>query len=355
MVYDLALAQSLTWRLLPPVPDPVGFAGSVAGISNGAMLVGGGANFPDNVGPWGKTPKTWYDDLFVLEKPDGSWKKVGKLPRKMGYSVALTVPDGVLCIGGADGDRHYPDVFVLQYRHGKVTTKSLSPLPLPLANACGAVLNGIVYMAGGIETPTDTTAENLFLSLDLRQPESGWQRLPPWPGPGRMLAVAGAQAGKFYLFSGTEVFAEPKTGAIKRRYLADAYAYDPEQRTWTRLADLPNPTVAAPSPAFPSGQNQLLVPGGDDGANADRNLILKENHPGFRAEVLAYNTLTNTWTVVGNVSPKTGANDDTKKPALWAPVTTPAVVWNGKWILPGGEVRPGLRTNRVLITSPQKQ
>ncbi|WP_170299279.1 sodium:solute symporter family transporter [Larkinella terrae] len=346
---SLAQPNSLNWSQLPALPDPIGFAGSYAGVSNGALLVAGGANFPDNVGPWGTTKKTWYDDIYALDKPDGQWKKVGKLPRPMGYGVSLTTPEGILFIGGADGERHYDDVFLLNYANGTVTKKLLSSLPTPLANASGAVLNGFAYVAGGIETPTDTTAEKLFFRLDLSKPNAQWQRLESWPGPGRMLAVAGAQDGKFFLFSGTEVAHDPKTGGIRRTYLADAYSYNPIKNTWSKLADLPYPAVAAPSPAFAAGQAHLLVMGGDDGSKAADNLILKENHPGFRNEILAYHTLTNTWANAGQVSvdkkPDAVANPSA---STWAPVTTPLVVWNGQLVLPGGEVRPGVRTNRIL-------
>ncbi|WP_460942497.1 sodium:solute symporter family protein [Spirosoma daeguense] len=356
LMSQFAQSQSLSWGQLPPVPDPVGFAGSMAGVSNGALLIGGGANFPDNIGPWGKTPKTWYDDVFVLENKGGSWKKAGTLPRKMGYAISLTTPEGVLCIGGADGERHYTDVFMLSYQNGKLATKTLRPLPQPLANASGALLNGVVYVAGGIESPADTTAENLFLCLDLMKPDAQWQRLSGWPGPGRMLAVAGAQDSKFFLFSGTEVYQDTQTKAIKRRYLTDAYAYNPAQKSWQRLTDLPHPTVAAPSPAFAAGQNHLLVLGGDDGANADKNTILKENHPGFRTDILAYHTLTNSWAASGSVFTDK-KNDAPGNPmaSTWAPVTTPSVVWDGQIVLPGGEVRPGVRTNRVLTASPIQQ
>ncbi len=360
----MAQPNPLQWRQLPPIPDPVGFAGSFAGVSNGALLVAGGANFPDNIGPWGTTQKTWYADVYALEKPGGQWKTVGKLPHPVGYGVSLTIPEGepntgLLCIGGADGERHYRDVFVLTYNNGSLTRTDLPALPTALANASGALLNGAIYVAGGIESPTDTTAEKLFFRLDLRTPNAQWQRLPAWPGPGRMLAVAGAQEGKFYLFSGTELRYDPAAGGsgIQRRYLTDAYAYNPAQNTWITLADLPHAVVAAPSPAFAAGQSHLLVLGGDDGSKAAQVLTLKEKHPGFRTETLAYHTLTNTWAQIER-SPTEATADGTAGPAVdplptaWqTPVTTPLMVWNGQVVLPGGEVRPGVRTNRVLTAT----
>lgn len=363
----MAQTNPLQWSQLPSIPDPVGFAGSFAGVSNGVLLVAGGANFPDNISPWGATKKTWYADVYALEKPDGQWKKVGKLPRPMGYGISVTMPDagsnpGLLCIGGADGERHYRDVFVLTYNKGNLTKTDLPALPIALANASGAILNGSVYVAGGIDSPSDTTAEKQFFRLGLSSPNAQWQRLPAWPGPGRMLAVAGAQEGKFYLFSGTELHYDPAVAqlggsGIRRRYLTDAYAYNPAKNAWITLADMPHATVAAPSPAFAAGQSHLLILGGDDGSKADEVLTLKDKHPGFRTEVLAYHTLTNTWAAVQRPTldaTTTGATNAVKPslPAFWpAPVTTPLVVWNGQLVLPGGEIRPGVRTNRVVTAT----
>src|SRR5204862_492855 len=78
----------------------------------------------------------------------------------------------------------------------------LPPLPLPCANACGAVVGRTVYIAGGIETPTATEALHTFWALDLDAQKPIWRELDPWPGPARMLGVAGALDDSFYLFSG---------------------------------------------------------------------------------------------------------------------------------------------------------
>ena len=44
-------AASLDWKSLPPIPDRLGYAGSYAGASGVALVVAGGANFPDRL-PW---------------------------------------------------------------------------------------------------------------------------------------------------------------------------------------------------------------------------------------------------------------------------------------------------------------
>lgn len=326
------------WKDLPALPDSVGFAGAYAGVSNGALLVGGGANFPGNTGPWGKGSKTWFDALFVLENPSGSWKKAGKLPRAMGYGISITTPEGVFCIGGADGSRHYSQAFYLHWRNGQVTTSSLPALPVPLAYASGELLGDKIYVAGGTGSPSDTLASSRFWEFDLHQKQ--WTELPALPGNGRILAVAGAQDGRFFLFSGAELHYDATTGAVQRNYLKECLAYNPVTKTWKHMADLPHAVVAAPSPAYAAGQSHLLVVGGDDGTLAQRVMELREKHPGFRSDILAYHSITDTWASL--VAFREGK----------AAVTTPLVTWKGQLVIPSGEIQPGIRTPRVITGNP---
>lgn len=342
-----ALGQStaslLQWKSLPPIPDAVGFAGAYAGVSNGALIVAGGANFPENAGPWGDRPKTWYDDIYVLENESAGWKKMGKLPHPMGYGLSVTTPEGLFCVGGADATKHYNETFFIVWNGGKISELALPALPTPLAYASGAWLNGKVYVAGGTTTPGDTVAVRRFWEFDLQSKQ--WKELPPCPGDGRMLAVAGAQDGRFFLFSGVALSKDPKTGNIQRRYLKESWAYQPASRAWKRVSDMPHAVAAAPSPAYAAGQSHLLIVGGDDGANAHRVMELKDKHPGFRNEILAYHSITDSWAPMG-----TFANDGPV--GQGSAVTTPLVVWNGKLVIPNGEVRPGIRTPRIAVATP---
>src|SRR5689334_6043114 len=110
-----ARGADLRWEKLPSLPDREGFAGAFAGVSGEALLVAGGANFPDKK-PWEGGKKVWYDTVFALNRPDGQWALVGKLPRPLGYGVSVTHRDGLVCVGGSDAERHYADTFRLEIR-----------------------------------------------------------------------------------------------------------------------------------------------------------------------------------------------------------------------------------------------
>lgn len=321
----------LTWASLPPIPDHNGFASPFAGVNYGALIVAGGSNFPDKK-LWEGGSKAWYDSVFVLEGPNREWKQVGKLPRPIAGGVSVSTRSGVACIGGGDATKCYDDCFLLKVKNGSVITTPLPSLPKPCANAAGILVGDTIYIAGGIERPDAMNALNTFWALDLRNTSAGWQQLPTWPGPSRMLATIGAQDGAIYLFSGTDL--KPGgDGKPERVWLKDAFKYRPKQG-WTRMAELPRVAVAAPSPAPEVGSSQLLVLGGDDGEQAK---LPQQTHTGFRGDILAYNTASNTWSTFGELP--------------FGLVTTPAVRWQNRIVIPGGEERPCIRSNKVWATT----
>jgi len=323
-----------TWAKLPPLPDAKGLGGLFAGASGEALLVAGGTNFPDRM-PWEQGTKFWYDAIYALVPGEASWRVAGSLPGARAYGASIETDRGLICAGGADDRRHYDEVYLLQWRAGTVTVKTLPPLPVPSAYLCGARLGSVVYLAGGADNPLLTSALRTFWALDLADPDPRWRELEPWPGPGRILATAGVQAGAFYLFSGADIEVDA-AGTPARRYLSDAYRFVPG-KGWQTVAAPPHPIVAAPSPAPAVGQSHLLLLSGDDGTKI--GFTPPAEHPGFPSSILAYHTITDTWVELG------------RTPAPH--VTTATARWQGRWVIPSGEVRPGVRSPEVWSFQPQ--
>jgi N-acetylneuraminate epimerase len=314
------------WAKLPAVPDAEGFGGSFAGVSHGALIVAGGANMVGD--KWGTNfHKQWYDSVFVLENPQSQWRVAGKLPHSLGYGVSITTDDGVVVIGGSDSTNHYADVFGLSFENGELKFISLPALPQACANFCGAKVGNTIYVAGGLEAPSATHAMRTFWALDLAAPRLQWTELSPWPGPERMLAVAGVLHGEFYLVSGARLKLD-RNGRIIRAYLKDAYSYSPA-KGWRRIADVPRAVTAAPSPAISA--QQLLIVSGDDGSKAD--LPLGPSHPGFSRDMLGYDAEIDRWSVVDRLP--------------FGRATAPIVEWRGNAVIVMGEIRPRERTAEV--------
>jgi len=366
----------LDWEQLPALPDPEGFAAAYVGVSNDALIVAGGANFPYGR-PWDDDPhkktKVWYDKVFVLkakpgEESEAEWKTVRALDRPLAYGVSITTDEGVVCLGGGDADQHYADVFLLRWTPGSddapgtLDVETLPAMPSPAAFFCGAMIDRTIYVAGGKDRPKPYLPEeggemklpvamDTFWALDLSQQEDKreWKQLPTWPGKPRMQAVAAVQRGKFYLIGGVTLDND-EPGDDKRVFLNDAYCYDPATARWTQIADVEVDgqrrfTAAAPSPAMPLGQASFAIVGGDEGVNTFRDL--RDDHPGFLPDVLVYHTITDTWSVRGAFPKETSEGD-------WPPVTVNATTWRGRYVVASGEARPGIRTPNVFWAKPRK-
>lgn len=323
---SMAEHNGLRWSQLPSFPDALGVAGPYAGVSDGVLLVAGGANFPEKM-PWEGGRKVWHGAVYALRQPSGRWELAGQLPRPLAYGISVSTSIGVVCAGGSDADRHYPDVLFLTFTNDTLQTYPLPKLPRPLANAAGAVVGSTWYIAGGSERPGEQAALNSCLAFSFDNPEAGWREIEPCPGKPRILPVAGSLADDFFLMGGAAL--EPAEGKVARVYLRDAWRYR-AGRGWQRLADLPQACVAGPGPV-PVWNGKLLLMGGDDGLRSRFQPV--EKHPGFSDAVWAYDPARDHWEKAGQ-SP--------------APrVTAPVVLWRGRYVIPSGEVRPGVRSPEV--------
>ncbi|HQN35342.1 MAG TPA: sodium/solute symporter [Sedimentisphaerales bacterium] len=361
--------EMLRWEELPALPDTPGLGGPLVGVHNDALIVAGGAYFPEPV--W-ESEKLWRDEAWVLVASGAGgyeWLAGFKLDRPIAYAACVSTPYGVACLGGTDGQTVFDHCFLLRCDPlvRWVSQEPLPPLPEPCAYGAAARIGDVIYLAGGQRGSAFDTATSNFWRLDLSR-QGGpaesfrWEALPSWPGPGRAFHLMVAQHNGFddciYVVGGRCVN-DPNRVADAAGFaptpdvfaLREAYEFDPQRydaaafdarsgtytgtgrfaQPWRRRADVPHAVMAGTGAAI--GQSHIFVLSGDDGALMARTDELELEHPGFPKRVLAYHTITDTWIEAG-ASP---ANQ----------VTTPAVVWGGKVILASGETKPRVRTPAV--------
>lgn len=324
---QLTRTDAIVWNdalCLPAANDSTahrGLAGVFAGKTGGKLVIAGGANFPGAM-PWEGGEKRWYGDVYLYDETNGWQTFPDALPRPAAYGVSVTLPGGMLCIGGCDASRCMNEVYLLTVENGAPRIAEWPPLPAPLANAAGCLAGGKVYVAGGNESMTPAKASKRFFVLDPAAPAAGWRELAAWPGPARGYAVAAGQSDGmdncFYLFSGRDY-----DGDAPWTIHRDGYRYNPRLDAWTALeGDFP--VMAGTAAAF--GTNHILFFGGKshDEATSDNALRL-------------YHTVTGTMTQA-----------DVDKSSFILPVTT-AVVSDGRDItIASGETAPGIRTPVIL-------
>ena len=339
---DEEVADSqLSWEELPSLPDRLGVAGPFAGVHRDALIVAGGANFPKPV--W-ESSKQWHDKVYVLTRKDGEleWLDGGRLPRPLAYGAAVSTKSGVVCMGGNDASTTFADVFLLSWDAKKETVhqKRFPSLPQPCAFGAAALIGDTIYLAGGQSDQDLASAMTNLWSLDLSAQDDPelfkWKVLPAWPGKSRALNLTVHQHNGYndclYIISGRR----QADGQVE--FLRDVWEFTPATNSWRSRAPVPRCVMAGTGIGY--GQSHIFVLGGDDGSLFGRADELKDAHPGFFKEALAYHTITDTWSSAGPLP----ANQ----------VTTIAVMWDGRIIIPSGEVRPRVRSPKIWSVAPRR-
>jgi N-acetylneuraminate epimerase len=351
-------ARPLNWKQVGAFPPSkgipsIGLAGQSAGMNNDCMIVAGGTNFPDKF-PWEGGKKMYFDDVFLFRKSSKGMLSLSaghKLPMNLGYAATVSTAKGLLIAGGENETGILSKVMLLRVgSNDTLQFSSLPELPLPLTNAMAVSNKSLVYLIGG-ETGTGVS-DKMFL-LDLNNTARGWTSLPSIPAPvshGVGIFVNEDHVKGIYILGGR---AKQQTG-ISDLYSSNHF-FDIYTLQWSLKAALPYGLSAGTGVFDPSGR--ILLFGGDRGEvfskvealiaqkNKETDLLaiealekkrvaLQSNHPGFSNEILAYDIEHNRWTPIGTLPFPT-------------PVTTHAFVWNGFVMIPGGEIRAGVRTPNI--------
>jgi SSS family transporter len=307
----------LSQRSLGPVPVESRRSDSFAGVSGGALIVAGGRKTR------GDGASEGTDAVFVLPLPDGKWERAtDSLAQIVWGGVSVTHNDEVICAGGTDGTRCHDDVFKLKWSDGRLTVTALPHLPAPRAYLSGAILEDVLYVAGGADRPVDGEPQHTFWALDISSTprHEGWQELTSWSDRGRMDAVAAVQDGSLFLIGGIE----SPDDAVP---LSSAFRFTPQagrlEGTWRRIADVLQSVSAAASVSL--GQSHIAVIGGRRGSEIT----------GANA-VLAYHTVTDTWVIRGTL-------ENTSR------FGAVAVPWQDSNLLTGGSVDDDQPARDVLL------
>ena len=316
---------------LPAVDNEpnIGVAGAFSGFIGNTLVIAGGANFPEAM-PWEGGTKEWWNTIYYIDAKDSSatWEIAEEvLPDSRAYGLSVELPGGLLCIGGCDSIQCYKDVFLIRKKNRQIELSLSWPaLPVPLANATGALLNNCIYVAGGQVSMKEQAATGHFYKLDLSDLKKGWQELATWPGEPRGYAVSAVQSDGFdkcfYLFSGRNYQTD---GTVK--VLTDGFVYNPRMKSWKKL-DRQFPVMAGT--ALPTGINHILLFGG-----VPQLIPGSADHPGFDNRVRLYHTITNTL-VEREISP------------YILPVTTSIAKKDNAFYISSGEVKPGIRTPEIV-------
>lgn len=353
----------IRWSVLSELPSidhdkkNPGLAGAFSGISKNVLIIAGGSNFPDRL-PWQGGTKTYWDDIYVLQRDRNDhyeWNAATfKLGRKNAYGASVTLPEGIFCAGGENSSGILNKTFLLQWdpSENKIVIKDLPDLPLPLTNLSATSVGNLIYVAGG---ETIHSVSGQFFCLDMKSLKKDWKKLADLPKPvshSVLIAQSDGHGMNLYLIGGRK----KNANGISDLYNS-VYKYNLNQGRWYEVASLPYALSAASG--IGKQKDKIFVFGGDKGETFHKTELLiaainetkdekkkqelteqknklQSEHPGFNKEILMYDTKKNKWTVAGVIS-------------FPAAVTTTACTWSGNIVIPCGEIRAGIRTPEILL------
>ncbi len=359
---------TISWKKISSVPDAgdaktsLGLAGTINGVNNDVLIVAGGSNFHNKL-PWEGGKKVYYDKIFVLQKNgyEYSWNKNVKsvLPQSIAYCGNTSTPSGIVYVGGENENGISNKCFLLTWnkKENAVDVKPLADLPLALTNVAVTNIDDVVCVVGGDE---QNNSSNSFFSLDLKDKNLHWKRLPDLP-----VALANTTVVAQNSKSGKKIFViggRSKTPSGISDLHNTVFAFDIQKNKWKRCADISNgahTTNLSAAGGVALGNNEILITGFDNGeifhqietliskiaqakTSEEKQKLTKEKnnlsicHKGFDKSLLLYNTISNQWTKIGELP-------------FPAHVTTTDVKWGNEVIVSNGEIKPGVRTPDVWI------
>ena len=300
-------------KTLPPIPDAAyakGVSAPFCGVLDGTLIVAGGANFPEKSLLEGG-PKRVYKDIWAL-KADG-WERIGELPDSTAYGATFSLPGRLILAGGSVCGTTTDKVYELSADG----LRQMDALPFPVEQAGAAILDDVLYLAGGSSV------------LEFRDGE--WEEIAPLPEP-LTQPVAYARDGKLFVWGGFN------PGSLLAP--SEGFCLDLETLEWADAPAIPDGGTFTGATGAVLQDGRLIVVGGVNKAIFERALrntpedripyLSKEPAEyRFRTQVFIFDGTS--WTLFADIPE--------------AALAGPGVAVHGSTVyVSGGELKPGVRS-----------
>lgn len=350
-VLDSKTDKKIVWEMGGRLPAQtgmdknIGTAGLLYGsLENKYIVVGGGANFPEESVLNGGAKKT-YSDIYMLEDKNGTLEVVEHInwENELGYGASITTTNGIYYIGGSSNPEADDDILFITLKNNKLNVEKIGDLPFTLQNGVAVYKDNKLYIITGKQSGKGS---DKVYEYDLDTKET--KELAPVPNQAsRTQAVAQLLNGNIYVFSGGDATA-----------YTDGYKYDFANNTWDQVSDvaLNNEGISLlGAVSVKLNEQEMLVIGGFNKAvydDAVYNLgnLQEEALADFRAgyfgadpyefdwnsKILIYNCESNTWKTIGDVP-------------FDAPCGEGLILIGNKIYSINGEIKPGVRTDKMYV------
>lgn len=183
----------------------------------------------------------------VFHAAEERWVSATPYPIPIHHTAAVSHGGIVYVFGGYTTSAFVPTDLAFQYDPGSGLWTPLPRLPAARGAHAAAVVDGSVYLVGGVGANGSLIGEVHILHLETRT----WTTGEDMPTPRDHLGAAPLD-GKLYVVGGRSQSLTTNTGALE--------VYDPGRNAWTPLPDMPTPRGGLAAAAW---EGRLVVAGGE--------------------------------------------------------------------------------------------
>jgi SSS family transporter len=228
--------------------------GAVIGISHDMLILAGGSADAEG--------QATINTIYVKPVGEGLWREGGRLPHPLAFSATTAYKEGLLIIGGRDGESTSNDAFLLRWEPQREQVE-IERLEIPASDLncySATVVGDVVYTVGSVN------GKGVFAAMDFSKapPEREWRELIACPDTSQKPAAMVSQYGAVFLWG--------RDGK--------GWRYDTMQQQWTVITELPFADQQVV--VIPYGQSHILAAGS---VESDRSV----------QGVYAYHTITDRW------------------------------------------------------------
>lgn len=238
------------WKQVAPLGGPRTFASAVS--YNDKIYVFGGRG-PDDL-----------NSSEIYEPATDTWTNIAPMPTPRYFVSATELNGKIYVIAGIDGTGTLTDIVEIYdpSTDSWAQTDAIAPLPKALFAGKGVTLEGSLYYVGGAEfTPARIILNTLY---KYNVADNSWSEKTSMSVP-RITHEAVVHDGQIYVFGGHQ------GGSVIH---AITETYNPENETWTTVAEMPTTLwflSAAPGP------NGITIAGGDKSHHNDSDKVMHYN------------------------------------------------------------------------------
>lgn len=236
-------ASTNSWSQGANLPG-VGVENAAVVAHNGQLYVFGGSTEPFSGA---------VSNAAVYNPGSNSWTSLPNMPTARGGATAQVI-NGVIYVAGGMNGSGASLATVEAYTPASGTWQTVTPLQTRRDNPGSAVLNNELYVFGGrIRNADGSTIDPTLVSMEKYSPATGtWTGQTPMPTGRRAMAV-GTANGRIQVIGGEQNPDSP-SGVFEQNE-----EYDPATQTWRSLVKIPSPRHG---PASATINNSVHVVGG---------------------------------------------------------------------------------------------